>query len=60
MHIQPVISFKDNGLWQINIEAIVKEPGTDITDLLYCPGDEFNTYEQALEQGLKEALLLIK
>lgn len=60
LNIVIMTSINTNNKFEVSIEEIVKQFGTDMTDSVYCKDVEYDTYENALEAGLLEALKLIK
>lgn len=59
LNIVIMTSINTNNKFEVSIEEIVKQFGTDMTDSVYCKDVEYDTYENALEVGLFEALKLI-
>ena len=59
MLIVIMTSMYTSNKYEMSIEEIIKPFGTDMTDSIYCKDTQFDTYEEALERGLIEALKLI-
>lgn len=59
MNIVIMTSINQSGKFQMSIEEIIKSFGTDMSDSIYCKDIDYDTYEEALEQGLLQALKLI-
>jgi len=57
VHKLSVEVFSDETRWEVIVEKL---PSYSAYDSEYSSDDKFNTYEEALEEGLKQALKLIK
>ncbi len=57
VHKLSVEVFSDETHWEVIVEKL---PSYSAYDSEYSSDDKFNTYEEALEEGLKQALKLIK